>query len=963
MAKHAQKLSSRPALARGAGVVLAALAIIVTWGCGGRVAEPAPAETARPAEPAAGRQVLHARPLDDPDAPAEPAVRRFAAGNETIGLTLWSPQLPAGARVSVGPLATEGGDMLPAEAYEVSAIAEVPVDLRRAGFVRHTGQSPAEAPDTLPRALLAWEGVEAGEGVAAGSLGPASGWAWLDVEIGADQPAGTYRGPVTLLDARGRQVPGGQVVVAIDVLDFDLPTERRLVLAGRADWADVRRLWRGAFETVEPRLLDRADDRYASALSVLDTLVSVAHKHRLALHLPALEPVAKWPPGEPVRLDWGELDGVLSPWLDGGGLPGGVPHPYWPLPDVQFLDNYPPSDQLAYWRAAAAHFDQYDWLDQAPLRLAEDAPADWAADLLRAAPRAVVQAPLGPGAVDDKSLVERMLAESPGLVSAVPAGGGPAAGGAVATWLDTTTPGLIPYVGAGGGSADVRTWAWLAFVRGATLVDWGAALPETDAPRQAGDPSRLVWFYPGEWFGREEPVPTVGLKWLRRAQQDYEYLAVARGRGETINARLLAKLLSRPVEIRQGQEADPAYILMTGTADPATWDGALALVADTILLRGGDGPVDEQARIRLDREQLRWMQPKERPFLMARAVDWTYESPGRVRAQVGVDLYNSSDTTPDENELQWTAAPPGWEVEPRPTAVPALSIYQVRRFEMPALIDPGRTRPRGLAGELPAAEVTFVQGETRQETPLRFVLPAVTIDRLPGGFALDGDLSDWTATDRIHAGPLVGLFDRADVQANVMPRADTDSELHAGWTDESLYLAFRLEGVSPGAPRDQAGVGVVGNFVRRELGRPWGEDAAELVTQAVYADGTRGPAVHLTVKPNGATVAERRDAQVENWQAFEGAARYQATLQDAGASQIWRGELAMTWDALRLPGRVDAVGRPERPAMLLFNFAQHRLSTGGGASWAGPVDRLDDPSFAGVLVLRDPETPGMADSE
>ena len=41
-----------------------------------------------------------------------------------------------------------------------------------------------------------------------------------------------------------------------------------------------------------------------------------------------------------------------------------MPLNYWPLPGIDFLDNYPVPDRLRYWSEAASHFDQLDWLDR-----------------------------------------------------------------------------------------------------------------------------------------------------------------------------------------------------------------------------------------------------------------------------------------------------------------------------------------------------------------------------------------------------------------------------------------------------------------------------------------------------------------------------------------------------------------------------------------------------------------------
>ena len=38
---------------------------------------------------------------------------------------------------------------------------------------------------------------------------------------------------------------------------------------------------------------------------------------------------------------------------------------------------------------------------------------------------------------------------------------------------------------------------------------WNSTLPLAGRPDQAADPGELIWFYPGEWFGTDMPVPTI----------------------------------------------------------------------------------------------------------------------------------------------------------------------------------------------------------------------------------------------------------------------------------------------------------------------------------------------------------------------------------------------------------------------------------------------------------------------
>ncbi|MEM8875230.1 MAG: hypothetical protein AAGD32_13355 [Planctomycetota bacterium] len=894
---------------------------------------------------------------------AEATITRAAARNEALGIPLRLDNLPGGqARLRVTIPVLADGTPLPAEALQGYAVAEVPVDLRRAGYVRHTGETAANAPDRLPRALLPWQNVTADTAVMGvlPTVTGTSGWAWLDVIVPPTQPAGIYNGSIDVIDDRGRVVPGSGVPLSIEVLDFNLPDQRNLRVAGPIGWGPLRKVYRDRFETSNPRLLERDNPRSVPALEVLDGLIKLAHEHRLSAYVPDLEPTVKWRPGDPPTVTWTQYQSVVEPWLTGEQFEDRVPLPHWPLPDVTGLARYPVNDRLQYWNVAANFFDAQNWLERSPAVIRQQMPVPArefvslsaeAGDLIRAHPRVIVQLPLeaeqialGPELTPPQES-DRLLAVSRGLVSGLPADRWPGEFKRPSGWLATDVPGLVPFVGAGGTQEDVRVWAWLAFSRGATLVDFGETMPDT-AANQPADPSRLIWFYPGEWFGLDGPVPSVHMKWLRRAQQDYEYLVLAQERGEVLNARLLANLLAKPVEIQPLQSPDAAYTLMSGTADADAWDEALQLVSEMILLNRPGQPPDRRARTELERRQFLWMVPRERPFIMPRTADWTYINANQVRLRLGTDLYNASDTTPEANELRWTDAPFGWTVQPRPRIVPELGVYQVERFPLAATVDPTQTRPRGRPADH-LASVEFVQGFTQAETEVAMRLPAVTIDRLPGGIVLDGELADWLPADQIHAGPLVAMFDRPSVQDYRLIRAPTETSLHAGYTEDNLYVAFRLEGASDAASR-------AGNVIEIDTGRAWGEDVAQLLIQAVYEDGSVGPLMLLNVKPTGVVWAERRRDPKRfrvPWQPFESNTRFQSTLVD----NVWRGELAIPLTALELEGRFDERGNPVRPVMYKFNFAQHRHETGQTATWAGPVDGMRDKGFAGVLVVGNDE--------
>ncbi|MDB5295186.1 MAG: hypothetical protein JWO31_1169, partial [Phycisphaerales bacterium] len=512
----------------------------------------------------------------------------------------------------------------------------------------------------------------------------------------------------------------------------------------------------------------------------------------------------------------------------------------------------------------------------------------------------------------------------------------------------------------GGDEQDVRLWAWLAFLRRADQVVFDQVLParrEADAPADPGD---LVWFYPGEWFGRTEPVPTVQLKWLRAAEQDYEYLTLARRRGQGVNALWMARVLTKPVQVQPGQSADPAYALMTGTTDPKAWADARRLLARAIVLPpapdsstvgdADDSPDARAARYTLDNEVLQWARPQEQPLLIGRTTTWSWarparrDDPPRVTLDLGLDVYNAADVNQERNHLRWASMPAGWEVRPQPTPVPALETYRVLRAGLTAAFDPAKITP---AAQQPAdLELAVESKEVKFVSKLRLALPVASSDRREGRFALDGKLEDWTPADRIQDGPLVRMLARPAVLGQRLEPASTATQLYTNWTPANLYLAFGLNGVGGTGGAGGPGGNRNFNFVEYQNRRAWGEDLCEALVQPVYADGTSGAALHVVCKPNGTVRIERKAAPTDpdGWVPHEGADVQYVTYVGEGR---WTGELAIPWELMR-----DA--KRGMPTLLRFNFAQHRQAAGEDASWAGPVDFGRDDALTGLLYLTAP---------
>ncbi len=310
---------------------------------------------------------------------------------------------------------------------------------------------------------------------------------------------------------------------------------------------------------------------------------------------------------------------------------------------------------------------------------------------------------------------------------------------------------------------------------------------------------------------------------------------------------------------------------------------------------------------------------------------------------MGMDIYNASDETPGGNTIEWAALPPEWKINPAPLNVPSLKTYHVLRSSLDAKFDAEQLTP---SSRLPM-QVDFIDGSTHVPSPLRVVLPVAASDRREGRLSIDGTLDDWVESDAMQDGPMIVMLNRPALQRQELQRAATPTRVYSAWAAENFYIAFSLQGIAEGLQHHAQ------NFVTYKDRRAWGEDLCEILIQPVYATGQPlGTVLHIVCKPNGGVWVEQKlDARhnVREWQVVEDAAVRYATTTPGGGD--WRGELAVPW---------KLIGDPTRglPALIRFNFVQHRTSTGESASWCGPVDFGRDDALMGVLFLRTADSAG-----
>ena len=299
-----------------------------------------------------------------------------AAGNEWTNFTLQvTLPVPTGYWIRLHPPRGFNGAAIPVASFSAYQVLAMPVDMDRAGYVRHTGNAAAHR--SLPRALLPQ--IMDGDGILnlgtlrnparptdprshAGGPGAEPAMIWFDVHVPKSTPAGDYAGGIDLMIANDPTSPQFNLPVNVTVYDFELPDERHLEMVGQLSWDRLVKLYPAQFETFTRSWINRRESRYQATVRTLDHLVALAQDNRANLIVPALKPIVKWPAGEGPQIDWDDFDSMVRPWFTGDAFADHIGLGYWPMPEAELLDRYQRPSQLQYWSAAALHFDASNWL-------------------------------------------------------------------------------------------------------------------------------------------------------------------------------------------------------------------------------------------------------------------------------------------------------------------------------------------------------------------------------------------------------------------------------------------------------------------------------------------------------------------------------------------------------------------------------------------------------------------------
>lgn len=650
----------------------------------------------------------------------------------------------------------------------------------------------------------------------------------------------------------------------LSVDDLALSEAPPMTVYREVGWESLVRSWPEQFGRVEPRLLSRLDPAHVPAIERLDQMVTLARANRVDVGFSRLQPTVKNTPREGLRFDWTEYDSVVKPWLD-GELSGMTSGAVIGLPEADLLRAGGVAAR-EYWSAVVSHFDQLRLLGQ-------------------------TARPLGMGAGVLSAVGEERVRRSAAMRGAV---SGMAEGWRKATWSAAGETGV-------GGVTVVR-------------LDSG------------GGEAGVEWFYPGEAYGVRGVVPGVGLKWARRAQQDWELIELARRRGATRIALTVAQRMTQ-VGTRVPEIGGD---LLSPVALPAAWDEGIRIVRAAATARNpGRTPTEgeDSARDLAEEEAVRrWSAGVDKPLVWATsAVHGAARDAGTVPVAVGFEL------TEVGSEASVVTLPEGWAGV---TTRSGQAGWMVTAEISPAGVRyPVTRRADDLGKPLPphgTLVVETVSGPDRIRTQRETIVPAALVFRAGSPPVLDGSLGDWTEGELVADGGLVRMLDRSSIQTSSTPRSAKATRMLAKWDGDALYVAIRAEGASRAVAAGSSGVT---NFTREVAGRAYGEELVRIALGAGLGE------LRLLVKPSGVTV--EAGGGVGNAGGTVGGVKF-ASVVEGG---VWRAEMRIP--AAMLPGVELAAG-----SAVQMNLVRHDAETGESSSWAGPIDR-DYQALRGVLLLAD----------
>lgn len=882
-------------------------------------------------------------------------VRLHAASNETVSFQLVlqaAGETIESVEVHLDDPSGQGRGRIARSAMTFYRMEEVSRGMHPAWWIR-LGETSSPAKRVYDPLVP----VDTGESL--GPLPPGRQIAlWVDVAV----PRSARPGPYTTelrLESNGRLLAA--VTVDLTVHEFVLSDALSTPAVGGFGNRELfAHFLRRQGEPFTPLWMDRQDETVVQGLTILRQMLRLGRAHRLDLFDVDLRPTLKRDgSGRPVVF-WQDYDAVALPYLDGTAFPDGVGVAMWPAP---FDETWPAVPRYGGFGAkdydatvsavladTAEHFRSLGVTDRIfawPIRGRWSREAydrfEKAAQLIRdhapGLPILTQLSPDGPMNSDDAAsavycaLVDLLAVPadrfdpSAPLVRSLHTAGvrrrdeAPTSGAFLA-------PGLPPYM------PSLGLWETPAGVRAVPWLAWGAGLrglflPEVlhwgDDPftHDAEGAPRL--FYPGKRFGRDEVVPSIRLKRLRRGLQDVAYLDLLRQLGYGAVAESICRTMARYVALDAAGD-DPRDARLNGwTRDGESWIRARRLLAAEVT--AAVNPSTETRRKAMA-ERLAWQQfGDEARRLRVERIRSGFDLVGEeLRIRLLLDLFNEM-THPAAVRASLPTPPQSITLAGSEQVDANLDAGELRTLEL-ALRCP--VMSAGPAGKL--AVPLRLQAERGEPRTLQAQAPILLAGRPLRPIVVDGDLSEWPLRLGNSAGRF-RLMGRRGRQGTGLPSRQTNAFVL--YDEEAIYIAFRCD-----QPAGEPLVTRATNLVRMDRLLAHGEDLVEVVFNPGQTARDASDLYRILVKANGVAVAGRGrpsdgDPGPDSaWSAGAGV----AVGRDADA---WFVEIAIPRQAF---GQVDS-------NLWGVNFYRYCPATIEASNWAEAPRHIYDPTNLGALLL------------
>ena len=894
-------------------------------------------------------------------------VELFSAANETVSFQLVVDGglgadlfLKEGVEIKFSDLSGPGGREVSASAF--SAFRAMPVRVRKypAWYLRLVDAVPK--PATFYDALVPMDrpkgriGKRSQGRFLSGRLEETAQFprlvTWVDLAVPPDAAEGVYKGSLTV-SCRG--CDDWTVAISLKVYPFVLPDARTIAAVGGFDHEKLF----GAFikrggRPFVPARMDVKHPLVKRGLIVMRQLMRLGHAHRLDLFAKGMQPLLKRDLFGKVRLDWSDYDAIVLPYVNGGAFADRIGCPAWPVP---FSEDWPQPkyygglDGEAYLATAGElltqsrqHFQKvvedprkmFVWPYRgAATAAAYDRHVRMARVIRSADPDFPILAslPLNPPKLtgwqvpDGFSRMVDILAPQGEYMDPAAArlmvGKNPLAG----MWFTPGKPPYTPSLGVIATGADARAIPWFAMRYKCT----GLFLPEVmhwegdPFSTTAGAETRL--FYPGSALGRDEVLPSVRLKRLRRGLQDIAYLQLLKQRQRGAVADSITGALARYAGLAAAGDnyLDPR--LDGWVQEPASWAMARRLMAEEI--RAAIYPSD------VTNEQL-----------MARRLDWRLfeekthtvrieqvrtrvvpaKTTGRMQAVALLELYNEFrrdvDVIATIDKL-----PDGWQAvqgKARILSFPAASRQVLK------LVAEGDHVPAGISGKMSLPIKVSI--DIRWHKNVAASVPFVVAGRVARPVRIDGYLNEWP----IRTGNAAGGFRLIGRRGRTVGKAVRQTLVQVLCDAKNLYISFRCE-----EPNMAGLVARADNMVHYEQLMACGEDLVEVILDPGARATAPDQLFHMVVKPNGVLVAERGirgDMPLGKSQPWPAS----ASVAVRKAKDLWTVELAIP---------LSAFGKRGRERFWGVNFTRFATAGCESSSWSGAPRYFYDPRNLGTMFV------------